>query len=256
MRKTRSEERGIFMNLLTLLFFIFIVAVLSAAIIAVNSSEESGNYTVVVNIIVGICLTASVLFLPFGKGSPKTLFGRAINALSPDKPAPIQVAEKPVTTSEPVDDEEEEEISDFVVYECDDYYIKMSRDDHVMEIVPSEERLKDALATERLAYYDFSGEFELDGHTLNVYAARLAEDTGFVCIVLYEEYHQGETNPGFTENDNLFRLYDEDNGYMYGFAYEYDYITGLNYFIGDKTVSFKGMYEALKLDKKYFEVDE
>ena len=132
----------------------------------------------------------------------------------------------------------------------------MSRDDHVMEIVPSEERLKDALATERLAYYDFSGEFELDGHTLNVYAARLAEDTGFVCIVLYEEYHQGETNPGFTENDNLFRLYDEDNGYMYGFAYEYDYITGLNYFIGDKTVSFKGMYEALKLDKKYFEVDE
>ena len=43
---------------------------------------------------------------------------------------------------------------------------------------------------------------------------------------------------------------------MYGFAYEYDYITGLNYFIGDKTVSFKGMYEALKLDKKYFEVDE
>ena len=100
------------MNLLTLLFFIFIVAVLSAAIIAVNSSEESGNYTVVVNIIVGICLTASILFLPFGKGSPKTLFGRAINALSPDKPAPIQVAEKPVTTSEPVDDEEEEDEDD------------------------------------------------------------------------------------------------------------------------------------------------
>ena len=40
------------------------------------------------------------------------------------------------------------------------------------------------------------------------------------------------------------------------FSDEYDYITGLNYFIGDKTVSFKGMYEALKLDKKYFEVDE
>ncbi len=240
-----------FINILILLFFIIIVAALAAALIKVNSSEESGNYTVVVNVAVGICLTAAIMFLPFGTDSPKTLFGRAVNALSPEKPAPIQVTEKPVTTAEP-----DEEISDFVVYECDDYYIKMSREDHVMQIVPSEERLKDALATERLAYYDFSGEFELDGHTLNVYAARLSEDPGFVCIVLFEEYHHGKTNPGFTENDCLFRLYDEDNGYMYGFAYEHDYITTLNYYIGNKKTTFEGMYEALGLDRKYYEVGE
>lgn len=80
------------MNLLTLLFFIFIVAVLSAAIIAVNSSEESGNYTVVVNVIVGLCLTASILFLPFGKNSPKTLFGRAIDAFRPATPVTAEAS--------------------------------------------------------------------------------------------------------------------------------------------------------------------
>ena len=149
-------------------------------------------------------------------------------------------------------------MSDFVVYECDDYYIGMDKEEHIMKIVPSEKRLKDVLATERLGYYDFSEEYELDGHTLNVYSARLSGDPGFVCIVLFEEYHHGKTNPGFTESDALFRLYDKDNGYMYGFAYVYDDVdsSGYGFCIGNKSIYYDGMYEALKLDKKYFEANE
>ena len=246
------------MNILTLLLFVLIVIALSAAIIKVNSSEESGFYTAAANVAVGICLTASIMFLPFGTDSPKTLFGRAVNFFSPDKPATAETLEKPVTAYEPKDDEPEEEMSDFVVYECDDYYIGMDKEEHIMKIVPSEERLKDVLATERLGYYDFSEEYELDGHTLNVYSARLSGDPGFVCIVLFEEYHHGKTNPGFTESDALFRLYDKDNGYMYGFAYVYDDVdsSGYGFCIGNKSIYYDGMYEALKLDKKYFEANE
>lgn len=248
-----GAESGDSINVLILLFFIIVVAVLAAALIKVNSSEESGIYTAVANVAVGICLTAAIMFLPFGTDSPKTLFGRAVNALSPAKPADTQAVEKPVTASEP-----EEELPDFVVYECDDYYIGMDKEEHTMKIVPSEERLKDVLATERLGYYDFSEEYELDGHTLNVYSARLAGDPGFVCIVLFEEYHHGKTNPGFTESNALFRLYDEDNGYMYGFAYVHGDVdsSGYGFSIGNKSIYYDGMYEAIKLDKKYFEADE
>lgn len=248
-----GTESGDSINVLILLFFIIVVAVLSAALIKVNSSEEGGFYTAFANVAVGICLTAAIMFLPFGTDSPKTLFGRAVNALSPAKPADTQAVEKPATASEP-----EEELPDFIVYECDDYYIGMDKEEHIMKIVPSEERLKDVLATERLGYYDFSKEYELDGHTLNVYSARLAGDPGFVCIVLFEEYHHGKTNPGFTESNALFRLYDEDNGYMYGFAYVYGDVdsSGYGFSIGNKSIYYDGMYEAIKLDKKYFEADE
>lgn len=251
--RTSGTESGDSINVLILLFFIIVVAVLSAAIIKVNSSEEGGFYTAFANVAVGICLTAAIMFLPFGTDSPKTLFGRAVNALSPAKPADTQAVEKPVTASEP-----EEELPDFIVYECNDYYIGMDKEEHIMKIVPSEERLKDVLATERLGYYDFSKEYELDGHTLNVYSARLAGDPGFVCIVLFEEYHHGKTNPGFTESNALFRLYDEDNGYMYGFAYVYGDVdsSGYGFSIGNKSIYYDGMYEAIKLDKKYFEADE
>ena len=256
--QTSGAEKDDSMNILTLLLFVLIVIALSAAIIKVNSSEESGFYTAAANVAVGICLTASIMFLPFGTDSPKTLFGRAVNFFSPDKPATAETLEKPVTSYEPKDDEPEEEMSDFVVYECDDYYIGMDKEEHIMKIVPSEKRLKDVLATERLGYYDFSEEYELDGHTLNVYSARLSGDPGFVCIVLFEEYHHGKTNPGFTESDALFRLYDKDNGYMYGFAYVYDDVdsSGYGFCIGNKSIYYDGMYEALKLDKKYFEANE
>ncbi len=250
------------MNIPVLLFFVVLVAALTSVIIKVNSRNDNDALKIISNVVVGICLVFSIMFLPFGDKAPESLYGRALNALNPVK-ASEPAAENmstPATMPAPKPDdfdeeeeEEEEELPDFVIYECDDYYIGMDKEEHIMQIYPSDERLEDVKATERLAYYDFSGEFELDGHTLNVYAARLAGDSGFVCIVLYEEYHQGETNPGFTENDCLFRLYDENNGYMYGFAYEYDYITGLDYFIGDKRITFKGMYEALKLDKKYFD---
>ena len=247
------------MNLLTLLFFVFMVAVLSLAIIKVNASEEGGVGTIVINVVIGICMTALIMFLPFGADAPKTLFGRAVNALKPEKPVEVVITDKPVTQPvTEVTESEEEELPYFIVYECDDYYIKMDKEDHIMEIVPSEERWDDVKATEKLAYYDFSNEYELDGHTLNVYSARLSGDPGFVCIVLFEEYHHGKTNPGFTENDCLFRLYDEDNGYMYGFAYVYDDVEhsrGFTYYIGNKHTTFSGMYEALKLDKKYFEND-
>lgn len=248
-----GTESGDSINVLILLFFIIVVAVLSAALIKVNSSEEGGFYTAFANVAVGICLTAAIMFLPFGMDSPKTLFGRAVNFFSPDKPAATETLEKPVTASEP-----EEELPDFIVYECDDYYIGMDKEEHIMKIVPSEERLKDVLATEKLGYYDFSKEYELDGHTLNVYSARLAGDPGFVCIVLFEEYHHGKTNPGFTESNALFRLYDEDNGYMYGFAYVYGDVdsSGYGFSIGNKSIYYDGMYEAIKLDKKYFEADE
>ena len=243
------------MNLLTLLFFVFIVAVLSLAIIAVNSSEEGGGYTVVVNVIVGLCLTASILFLPFGKDSPKTLFGRAVDAFKPAMPATLEISERLMTAAQQ-EDEPEEELPDFVVYECDDYYISLGREDHVMEIVPSKERLEDVKATEKLGYYSYSTELTLAGHSLNVYAARLAGDEGFVAVVLFDEYYTGSVNTGFTEGDALFRLHDEENGYMYGYAYVYKNVEsarGFYFYIGSDTTSFKGLYEALKLDKKYFE---
>ncbi len=246
-----------FMNLLTLLFFVFIVAVLSAAIIAVNSSEEGGNFTVVVNVIVGLCLTASILFLPFGKDSPKTLFGRALDAFRPAAPATADVSKKLMTSAQQEDEpEDDNELSDFVIYECDDYYIGMDREDHVMEIIPSEERLKDVKATERLGYYSYSKEIILAGHDLNVYAARLADDEGCVVVVLFDEYYSGAVNTGFTEGDALFRLHDEEKGYMYGYAYVYDDVDdarGFYFYIGKNTARFDGLYEALKLDKKYFD---
>ena len=248
------------MNILTLLFFIFIVAVLSAAIIAVNSSEESGNYTVVVNVIVGLCLTASILFLPFGKNSPKTLFGRAIDAFRPATPVTAEASKKLMTASQQEDEpEDDSELSDFVVYECDDYYIGMDREDHVMEIIPSEERLNDVKATEKLGYYSYSKELILAGHFLNVYAARLAGDEGCVVVVLFDEYYSGAVNTGFTEGDALFRLHDEEKGYMYGYAYVYDDVNnawGFSFYIGNNTDNFDGLYEALVLDRKYYEADE
>ena len=248
------------MNILTLLFFVFMVAVLSAAIIKVNASEEGGASAVVINVVIGICITAMIIFLPFGADAPKTLFGRAVNALKPEKPVEAVITDKPSTnpvteTAEP----EDEELSDFVVYECDDYYIKMSREDHVMEIVPSDERWEDVKATEKLAYYDFSGEYKLDGHDINVYAARLAGDSGFVCVVLFEEYYQDEVNTAFYDEGHLFRIYDEEKGYAYGYAYTYDSLNrawNYSYFMNNDKVYFKGMYDALKLDKKYFEADE
>ena len=115
--------------------------------------------------------------------------------------------------------EDDSELSDFVVYECDDYYIGMDREDHVMEIIPSEERLNDVKATEKLGYYSYSKELILAGHFLNVYAARLAGDEGCVVVVLFDEYYSGAVNTGFTEGDALFRLHDEEKGYMYGYAY-------------------------------------
>lgn len=233
------------MNIPVMLFFIALAAAAAVAIIKVNSGSCKESLKTFTNFAVGICLLISIMFLPFGNKAPDSLYEMAVYALNPDKPEPAKQ-----------DEPKEKEFPDIVVYECEDYYIGMDKETHVMEIIPSKKWLEKTKNDKERGYYSFSDKYLLAGQHLNVYAARLAEDTGFVCIVLYEEYHQGETNPGFTENDNLFRLYDEDNGYMYGFAYEYDYITGLNYFIGDKTVSFKGMYEALKLDKKYFEVDE
>ena len=247
------------MNLLTLLFFVFIVAVMSLAIIAVNSSEEGGGYTVVVNVIVGLCLTASILFLPFGTDSPKTLFGRALDTFRTATPVTAEVSKKLMTAAQQEDDpedESEEELPDFVVYECDDYYISLGREDHIMEIVPSKERLADVKATEKLGYYSYSTEIILAGHSLNVYAARLAGDKGFVAVVLFDEYYSGAVNTGFTEGDALFRLHDEEKGYMYGYAYVYRNVESARdfyFYIGSNTTYFDGMYEALKLDKKYFE---
>ncbi len=254
MQVDMAQPSGGFINILILLFFIIIVVALSAALIKVNSSEDSGNYTVVVNVAVGICLTVAIMFLPFGTDSPKTLFGRAVKVLSPDKPTPTQVAEKPVTASEP-----EDEISDFVVYECDDYYIGMDKEDHIMKIIPSEERLKDVLATERLGYYSYYKELILAGHNLKVYAARLAGDEGCVVVVLFDEYYSGAVNTGFTESNALFRLHDEEKGYMYGYAYVYDDVNnawGFSFYIGNNTDNFDGLYEALVLDRKYYEADE
>ena len=218
------------MNIPVMLFFIALAAAAAVAIIKVNSGSCKESLKTFTNFAVGICLLISIMFLPFGTDSPKTLFGRAVKVLSPDKPTPTQVAEKPVTASEP-----EDEISDFVVYECDDYYIGMDREDHVMEIIPSEERLNDVKATEKLGYYSYSKELILAGHFLNVYAARLAGDEGCVVVVLFDEYYSGAVNTGFTEGDALFRLHDEEKGYMYGYAYVYDDVDdarGFYFYIG------------------------
>ncbi len=251
------------MNIPVLLFFIVLVAALTVVIIKANSRSGSDAFKTVLNVGVGICLVFSIMFLPFGNTVPESLYGRALNALNPNKPEP-EKAEEPAGQPAPADirdekdEKEEEELPDFIVYECEDYYIGMDKEEHIMKIFPSEQRLENAKEGERLAYYSFSGEYELDGHTLNVYAARLAGDPGFVSIVLFEEYHKGKTNPGFTESDALFRLYDEDNGYMYGFAYTYDSVESSHDYgfrIGNKRVGFDGLYEALKLDKQYFEDD-
>ena len=89
-----------------------------------------------------------------------------------------------------------------------------------------------------------------------MYAARLAGDEGCVVVVLFDEYYSGAVNTGFTEGDALFRLHDEEKGYMYGYAYVYDDVDdarGFYFYIGKKTANFDGLYEALKLDKKYFD---
>ncbi len=250
------------MNIPVLLFFVVLVAALTAVIIKVNSRNDNDALKIISNVVVGICLVFSIMFLPFGDKAPESLYGRALNALNPVK-TPELVAENmstPATMPAPepddFDDEEEEELPDFVIYECDDYYIGMDKEEHIMEIFPSEERLEDVKATEKLAYYCYSTELTLAGHPLKVYAARLAGDDGFVCVVLFDEYYTGKTNPGFTECDALFRLYDEDNGYMYGFAYvssSVESARNYSFYIGSNTTYFKGMYEALKLDKKYFD---
>ena len=235
------------------------VAVLSAAIIKVNASEAGGAGTVVINVVIGICITAMIMFLPFGTDSPKTLFGRAVEVFKPAAPATHEISKKLMTAAQQEDEadtEEGSELPDFIIYECDDYYIGMDKDEHIMEIFPSEERLKEVKATEKLGYYSYSTELTLAGHSLNVYAARLADDEGFVAVVLFDEYYTGSVNTGFTEGDALFRLYDEENGYMYGYAYVYKNVEsarGFYFYIGSDTTYFKGMYEALKLDKKYFE---
>ncbi len=250
------------MNIPVLLFFVVLVAALTAVIIKVNSRNDNDALKIISNVVVGICLVFSIMFLPFGDKAPESLYGRALNALNPVK-TPELVAENmstPATMPAPepddFDDEEEEELPDFVIYECDDYYIGMDKEEHIMEIFPSEERFEDAKATEKLAYYCYSTELTLAGHPLKVYAARLSGDNGFVCVVLFDEYYTGKTNPGFTECDALFRLYDEDNGYMYGFAYvssSVESARNYSFYIGSNTTYFKGMYEALKLDKKYFD---
>lgn len=255
------------MNIPVLLFFVVLVAALTAVIIKVNSRNDNDALKIVSNVIVGICLVFSIMFLPFGNDAPTNLYGRALDALNPTKTVKSVAAEnpvKPVTMpeteqddlDEEEEDEEEEELPDFIIYECDDYYIGMDKEEHIMEIFPSEERLEDAKATEKLAYYCYSTELTLAGHPLKVYAARLSGDDGFVCVVLFDEYYTGKTNPGFTECDALFRLYDEDNGYMYGFAYvssSVESARNYSFYIGSNTTYFKGMYEALKLDKKYFD---
>lgn len=258
------------MNIPVLLFFVVLVAALTAVIIKVNSKNDNDALKVISNVVVGICLVFSIFFLPFGTQAPESLYGRALNALNPVKAPESAVPEntvKPVTLPKPEDDldeeyeseddeSEKEELPDFIIYECDDYYIGMDKEEHIMEIFPSDERLEDVKATEKLAYYCYSTELTLAGHPLKVYAARLSGDEGFVCVVLFDEYYTGKTNPGFTECDALFRLHDEDNGYMYGFAYvssSVEYARNYSFYIGSNTTYFKGMYEALKLDKKYFD---
>lgn len=233
------------MNALVLFFFIVLAAALTAVTIKVNSGNCKESFRIFTNLAVLTCLMISILFLPFGDKAPESLYGRAVYALNPNKPEPVKV-----------DEPKERKFPDFVVYECEDYYIGMDKENHVMEIVPSKERLESTKDGERLGYYDFSGVYEFAGHATKVYAARLAGDEGFVAVVLFDEYYTGSVNTGFTEGDALFRLHDEENGYMYGYAYVYKNVEsarGFYFYIGSDTTYFKGMYEALKLDKKYFE---
>ena len=235
------------MNASVLFFFIVLAFALTVVIIKVNSGNCKASFRIFSNIAVVICLTISILFLPFRDKAPESLYERAVYALNPGK-------QEPVKENEP----KEREFPDFVVYECEDYYIGMDKENHVMEIVPSKERLESTEDGERLGYYDFYGVYELAGHAINVYAARIADDREYVLIMLFDEYYQNDVNKTFGVDEHLFRIYDEDNGYMYGYAYANDDVNDVFNIIewNNDNVKFEGIYEALTLDKKYFEYAE
>lgn len=221
------------MNLPILGCFLLIVIVLAVIVIMENMSKASDIAKILTNIIAGICLGAAILFLPFEMSAPKSVFGRIVEAIK----------------------ESETEDSSFIVGERTNYYIKISKIDHSMEIVPSKEQWNNKKSTDKLGYYSFSYDFTLAGHPLKLYAARLSSDEKCTVVVLFDEYYHGKTNPGFTERSALFRLQD-DNGYMYGYAYHYGSVEDVRYFtyyIGSESAEIKGLYEALTLDKKYFD---
>lgn len=221
------------MNLPILGCFIIIIIVLAVLIYKVNASSDSFKTKVVTNVIVGVCLAASVMFLPFDTDAPKSLFGKAVQAIS----------------------NAELEKTSFIVGERTDYYIRIYKDDHSMEIAPSKEQLNNKKSTDKLGYYSFSYDFTLAGHPLKLYAARLSANEKCTVVVLFDEHYQGLTNPGFTEGSALFRLEDEE-GYMYGYAYHYasvEDVRNFAYQIGSEVAEIEGLYEALTLDKKYFD---
>lgn len=221
------------MNLSVFVCFVFIVAVLTVIVIIVSTAKSSEKVRYVINVVVGMCLAAAIFFMPFGKTFPSSVFDMMVEAVREPEP----------------------ERASFIVGERTDYYIKIYKDDHSMEIVPSEEQINNKRkSTDKLGYYSFSYDFTLAGHPLKLYAARLSESDKCTVVVLFDEYYHGSTNPGFTENSSLFRLQD-DEGYMYGYAYHYGTCEDVRYFtyyIGQESAEISGLYEALMLDKKYF----
>lgn len=145
--------------------------------------------------------------------------------------------------------------SSFIVGERTDYYIKIDKNDHSMKIVPFKAQKNNTKSTDKLGYYDVSYDFTLADHPLKLYASRLSANDKCTVAVLFDEHYHGKTNPGFTEGSALFRLEDEE-GYMHGYAYHYssyEDIRDFAYQIGSETTQIKGLYEALTLDKKYFD---
>lgn len=196
------------MNIPVMLFFIALAAAAAVAIIKVNSGSCKESLKTFTNFAVGICLLISIMFLPFGNKAPDSLYEMAVYALNPDKPEPAKQ-----------DEPKEKEFPDIVVYECEDYYIGMDKGTHVMEIIPSKKWLEKTKNDKERGYYSFSDKYLLAGQHLNVYAARLSDDPGFVCAVLFEDYYQDEDNKAFYLDDNPFGFYDGDKGYLYGYVY-------------------------------------
>lgn len=232
LNRFRDLKGDTVMNLPIMGCFLLIVIVLAVIVITVNMSKSGFLAKIITNIIAGMCLGAAILFLPFGMNAPGSIFSRIVETVR----------------------ESEIEKTSFIVGERTNYYFKISKEDHSIEIVPSKEQWKNTKSTDRLGYYSFSHDFTLAGHPLKLYAARLSSDEKCTVVVLFDEYYHGETNPGFTEGSALFRLSD-DNGYMYGYAYHYGSVEDVRYFtyyIGSESAEIKGLYEALTLDKKYF----
>ena len=73
------------MNASVLFFFIVLAAALMAVIIKVNSGNCKASFRIFSNIAVVICLTISILFLPFRDKAPESLYERAVYALNPGK---------------------------------------------------------------------------------------------------------------------------------------------------------------------------